>query len=246
MKNCGILSLLFAVAVTSAGCTEPKEISVAEVKNEKNSEHKHMQGEQHRDADRGHHQHRFADPEKLAGKWNVPERDRWQHPEEIISALALQTGSTVAEIGAGTGYMVAHLSRAVGENGVVIAIDSEEAMITYLTKRSEQLGPATVVPRRVSAMSPELQPASADGVITLDTWHHINSREEYARKVYVGLRNGGRFVVVESNVDAESGPPVEMRIEPDRVMKELEAGGFRVELARESMPRHYMIVGHKK
>lgn len=36
--------------------------------------------------------------------------------------------------------MVAHLSKAVGEGGTVIAIDAEAAMVEYLAKRSDDLG----------------------------------------------------------------------------------------------------------
>ena len=39
-----------------------------------------------------HHQHAFADPAERAKKWNDPERDKWQHPEEIVAALALKAG----------------------------------------------------------------------------------------------------------------------------------------------------------
>ena len=41
------------------------------------------------------------------------------------------------------------------------------------------------------------------------------------------------------------GPPKAMRLELAQVAKQLEAAGFRVEVVRESMPRHYMIVGDK-
>ena len=108
-----------------------------------------------------------------------------------------------------------------------------------------RLGPARIVPRKVGPDDPELQTASVDGVLTLDTWHHVQGREAYARKVYEGLKPGGRFVVVECEVGAEVGPPKAMRVEPGQVTKQLEAAGFRVEVVRESMPRHYMVVGHK-
>lgn len=196
---------------------------------------------------RGHRHHHggFGTPERFEEEWNGPDRDGWQHPEEIVAALALAPGATVADIGAGTGYMVAHLSKAVGEGGTVIAIDAEQGMVTYLKARSEALGPARIMPRKVGVESPDLQDDSVDGVVTLNTWHHIGGREAYAKKVYSGLRRGGRFVVVDCEVDAESGPPREMRVEPGQVVKELEAGGFRAELAHESMPKHYMVVGHK-
>jgi ubiquinone/menaquinone biosynthesis C-methylase UbiE len=41
----------------------------------------------------------------------------------------LKPGSIVVDIGAGTGYMVAHLSEAVGQFGTVIAIDASPQMI---------------------------------------------------------------------------------------------------------------------
>lgn len=193
----------------------------------------------------GQHKHAFADPAEMSKKWNNPDRDKWQHPEEIVAALALKPGATVADIGAGTGYMVAHLSKAVGQDGTIIAIDASAEMVEYLAKRSADLGPAKIVPRKVGPDDPELLTDSVDCVLTLDTWHHIKGQEAYAKKVYEGLKRDGRFVVVEYMVDAEIGPPKAMRIEPGQVMKQLEAAGFRVAVVKESMPRHYMVVGFK-
>lgn len=193
----------------------------------------------------GHHKHAFADPAEMSKRWDDPGRDKWQRPEEIVAALDLKPGTTVADIGAGTGYMVAPLSKAVGQGGTVVAIDASAEMVAYVTKRSADLGPAKIVARKVGPDDPEFPPASVDRVLTLDTWHHVNRREAYARKVFEGLKRGGRFVVVDYEVDAEVGPPKALRLSPAEVTKQLEAAGFRAEVVRESMPRHYMVVGHK-
>jgi predicted methyltransferase len=243
MKNWSIFSLAFAVAAGIVGCGQRKEDAVTKSNNDKTVEQETKPVEQPKHGDHDHH-HAFADPAERAKKWNDPERDKWQRPEEIVAALALKPGATVADIGAGTGYMVAHLSKAVGQ-GTVIAIDASAAMVEYLAKRSDDLGPGKIVAHQVGTDDPELQPASVDGVLTLDTWHHVKGREAYARKVYEALKPGGRFVVVEYDVDAEVGPPKAMRFEPGQVTKQLEAAGFRAEVVRESMPRHYMVVGHK-
>ena len=227
------------------GCKKPAENAAPVVERNEVAEQRLKQDGTHMHGAPGHHHGGFEDPKAFETRWNDPERDRWQHPEEIIGALGLMSGATVADIGAGTGYMVAHLSKAVGERGTVIAIDAEPAMIAYLTGRSQELGPAKIVPRKVSAESPDLQEESVDAVMTLNTWHHINGRAPYARKVHAGLKRGGRFVVVDSEVGAEFGPPKEMRLEAGRVVEELEAGGFRAEIARETMLHHYMIVGYK-
>jgi predicted methyltransferase len=195
--------------------------------------------------DDGHHHGAFADPAKAASKWNTKERDKWQHPEEIVAALDLRAGGTVADIGAGTGYMVAHLSQAVGENGTVIAIDAEDAMIEYLSNRIEALRPATIKPQKVSPDDPRLPMESVDAILILDTWHHITGRTNYAKKVHSALKPRGRLVIVESEIDAEIGPPKEMRVAPEQVERELAAAGFRTQVVPESMPRHYLIVANK-
>lgn len=221
---------------------------MTEANNERAVEQQPQQDEQPTQKEQpkhGDHKHAFTDPADKAKKWNDPERDKWQHPLEIVAALDLKPGATVADIGAGTGYMVAHLSKAVGEGGTVIAIDASAEMVEYLANRSGDLGPAEIVPRQVGPDDPELPTASVDRVLTLDTWHHVKGREAYAKKVYEGLKRVGRFVVVDYEVGAETGPPMAMRLEPGQVTKQLEAAGFRVEVVRESMPRHYMVVGHK-
>lgn len=253
MKNSAIRLFLSAMALGLAGCGQRHEVAAPEARNDgpvvkglakedpSSSEPKQKNPSMHKD-----HKHAFVDPAQMSKKWNDPERDQWQHPEEIVAALALKPGATVADIGAGTGYMVAPISQAIGRDGTVIAIDASAEMVEYLTKREGELGPAKIVPQKVGFDDPELPPAGVDRVLTLDTWHHIKGQEAYARKVYDGLKRGGRFVVVEHEVEAEHGPPKAMRLAPQTVTKQLEAAGFRVEVVEESMPRHSMVVGHKE
>lgn len=239
-----VQSLFLAVVASIVGCGQRSEVIGTEVKKGKSS----TQKEQTEPMDRpmhGGHKHAFSDPAERAKKWNDPERDKWQHPEEIVAAMELKPGATVADIGAGTGYMVAPLSKKVGKDGTVIAIDASAEMVEYLQNRSAELGPAKIVPRKVAMDDPELQAASLDGVLTLDTWHHVKSREAYAKKVYEGLKPGGRLVVVDYEVDAEIGPPISMRLTPGQVAKQLESAGFQVETVNESMPQHYIVVGTK-
>lgn len=218
------------------------------VESSQNQDTKHtqhsMHSEQHQHGDHKHH-HAFSDPAALAKKWNDPKRDLWQRPEEIVAALDVTPGATIADIGAGTGYMVAHLSKAVGPKGTIIAIDTSAAMIDYLAAHRDELSPAKIEPRQVSPDNPEFQTASLDGVLTLDSWHHIEGREAYAKKVYDGLKPGGKFLVVDHEPTAEVGPPKSMRLDASELSKQLEAAGFRVYIASESMPHHYMVVGQK-
>src|SRR5580698_10248318 len=61
--------------------------------------------------------------DSVAKTLDNPNRDKAQKPEEIIAAMDIQPGMSVADIGTGTGYMLPFLSRAVGEKGKVFGED---------------------------------------------------------------------------------------------------------------------------
>jgi arsenite methyltransferase len=58
-----------------------------------------------------------------------PIRDGWQRPAAVIDALHLQSGTSVADIGAGGGYFTFRLANAVGDQGRVYAVDTDQDMI---------------------------------------------------------------------------------------------------------------------
>lgn len=244
----GVLLALAATTALTAGCKKPAEAAAQDGDQTQVKENTLTQGDAmtHEHGKHGHHHnHRFDNPEEYAARWNDPSRDAWQRPEEIIKAARLEPGMKVADIGAGTGYMVAHLSRAVGEGGEVFAIDVEESMVRYIAERKAELGPAKISPRKAAHDSPAIASESIDAAVTINVWHHLAAREAYARKVFEGLKPGGTFVVVDFELSAQEGPPVEMRLAPEQIILELEGAGFEVSRAEESMPRHYMIVGRR-
>src|SRR5262245_28509137 len=67
-------------------------------------------------------------------------RDEWQKPAEIMKALDIKTGDTVADIGAGGGYLTVKLARQVGEQGTVYACDIQKPLIDYIEKRVAKEG----------------------------------------------------------------------------------------------------------
>ena len=63
------------------------------------------------------------------------ERDIEEAPERALEALGLKTGQTVADIGAGTGYMTVKMAKRVGPSGRVYAEDVQPEMIELLRQR---------------------------------------------------------------------------------------------------------------
>jgi len=187
------------------------------------------------------HQHDFSDAERWAALFDDPARDAWQRPEEVVELLAVERGMTVVDLGAGTGYFLPYLARAVAEHGTVLALDVEPAMVEHMRRRIAEQSIPRAEARVVSPDDPGLAPGSVDRILIVDTWHHIGDRTAYAQKLHAALEPGGSVLVVDFTPESPHGPPPEMRLSASTVATELRAAGFTPELLTESLPYQYAL-----
>ena len=187
--------------------------------------------------------HAFDDPERWAKIFDDPSRAAWQKPDEVVAALELKPGMTAADLGAGTGYFTAGLSRAVGEKGVVLSIDPEPQMVEYLGKRAHREGLANVVPVLALYEDPFLPPGRVDRVLIVDTYHHIDDRQAYFRRLGANLAPGGRVAIVDFHKrPLPVGPPPEAKLEREVVVAEMQKAGFRLAAEPTFLPYQYFLV----
>jgi SAM-dependent methyltransferase len=190
-----------------------------------------------------HANHRFEDAERWAKVFDDPARDAWQHPDDVLAALALQPAMVVADLGAGTGYFTVRLARAV-PTGTVIAEDIEPDMVRYLGERARREQLANVRAVLGDADDPHLEPASVDRILVVDTWHHIADRPAFASKLAVALRPDGAIAIVDFTLDAPHGPPREHRLAPASVLADLRAGGLHASLSETTLPQQFIVIAH--
>lgn len=227
-----IVAILSVLVACSSGNDEPaddEETSGAE----HTVEHHHHHGQ-------GHH-HDFSDVERFAAIFDAPDRHEWQKPAELVALMDLQPGDVVADVGAGTGYFLSHLSEAVDVTGRVHALDVEPAMVEHMEGRIAREGLDNVEARVIGTDDPGLGETSVDAVLIVDTWHHISNREAYAEKLRTALKPDGAVWIVDFTMDAPQGPPAEMRIPPEQTMAELTAAGLTPELVDETLPYQYVV-----
>ncbi len=189
----------------------------------------------------GAHQHDFSDVKRFAPMFDDPARDEWQRPDEVARLLEITPGMTVVDLGAGTGYFLPYLARAVGPDGHVLALDTEPAMVHHMEQRITEAGMSNAEARAVSPDDPGLAPESVDRVLVVDTWHHIADRERYAARLSGALRPGGFVLVVDFTRESPHGPPPEMRLSADAVVSELSAGGLDASVVEEDLPYQYVV-----
>jgi SAM-dependent methyltransferase len=186
------------------------------------------------------HQHSFGDAEKWAHVFDDPARDSWQKPHEVIQKLALKPDSVVADIGAGTGYFSARLSRMLPK-GKVYAVDVEPDMVKYLGERAGREGLKNLVPIRGAAEDARL-PEPVDLALLVDVYHHIDSRENYFGNLKNSLKAGGRVAVIDFRMDSKEGPPRSARIAPDRVKAEMTKAGYSLAQEFAFLPNQYFLL----
>lgn len=187
--------------------------------------------------------HSFADAVRWSQVFDDPGRDEWQKPDEIIAALAIQPGMTVADLGAGTGYLLPYLSRAVGPRGTVLAIDNEPNLIDFIRARMEREGIVNVTPLLAAANDTRLAARSVDRIVMLDTYHHISDRLNYFERLRPALKPDARIVVVDWHKhELPEGPPVDHKLAREQVVDEMQIAGYALVAETDRLPYQYALV----
>ncbi len=171
-----------------------------------------------------------------------PSRDAYQKPAEVVAALGLKGGEVVADIGAGSGYFAVRLAQAVGDAGWVYGVDISPDMILHLNRRLRDARVGNVRTILSAPDDPLLPDASVDVFFICDTWHHIDERPKYLALMKRMLRPGGRIAIVDFHKrPLPIGPPPEMKIAREDVVKEMEAAGLRLSAEHAFLPYQYFL-----
>jgi ubiquinone/menaquinone biosynthesis C-methylase UbiE len=157
--------------------------------------------------------------------------DRERQPEIIVRALGLQKGMVVADIGAGTGLLTAHLARAVSPGGQVVATDIDASVIEYLTSRMAASGYQHVVePRVVKPDEPGLEGGRFDAINLAQVDHYFDDRVGWLKKAAPALKPGGKLAI--SNRQVHRNGAVEAA----------QAAGFRLVTEISDVPGQFVAV----
>ena len=182
-----------------------------------------------------------AEFDQLVARFEDPARAEWQKPEKTIASLGPLDGKTVADIGAGTGYFSFPIAKKAAK---VIAIDIDQRFLDCINQKKQTLKiGANLETRLTTPDSSGLKTGEADMVLIVDTYHHIEGRVEYLKKLKKCLRPNGVLVIIDfKKVKTPPGPPVELRLAQEQVESELKSAGFAiVSTDREMLPCQYII-----
>jgi ubiquinone/menaquinone biosynthesis C-methylase UbiE len=179
-----------------------------------------------------------------------PGRDERQKPLELIRAMGVEKGMTVADVGTGIGYMLPFLSRAVGPEGKVIGEDIFDDFLAGAKQRVENQNLTNVSLVKGSDTDPKLPEGQLDEILVLDVYHHFDYPEKMLASLRRALKPGGKLVIVEYYKRPEAMPNgralTHIRLDMPDVIKEVEANHFHLIMEKEHVKNvQYMLVLEK-
>lgn len=172
-----------------------------------------------------------------------PARDAYQKPHEVIMSLGIREGETIADIGAGSGYFAFRLSHHVGSGGRVYAVDINPDMILHMNRRIRDMGVKNLVTVLSPPDDPLLADKSVDRFFICETWHHIENQPQYLASIKKMLKPGGQVIMIDfQKKDLPIGPPNEMKIAREDLLRQMQANGFNLVKEHTFLPYHYFLV----
>jgi ubiquinone/menaquinone biosynthesis C-methylase UbiE len=161
-----------------------------------------------------------------------------------MDALSIAEGSVVADLGAGSGWFTIRLANRVGPNGKVFAEDIQPEMIVVIRRRVNRENlQRTVEVKLGKPDDPELPANALDAALIVDSYYEMEQPVVLLRNVARALKKNGRIGIVNfTKAGGGPGPPMEERVDAERVIREAGAAGLTLTAQPSFLRYQYMLV----
>jgi len=174
-----------------------------------------------------------------------PEREQKERPDLLVDSLPLDPSDTVADIGAGTGYLSFRVAPRVPQ-GNLLAVDIQPEMLNIIRRRIDERGVDNITPIRGTVTDPQLPADSVDLAYMVDAYHEFSHPYEMMTALMEDLTPGGRVVLVEYPREDPSIPIKTLhKMTEAQAKKEMQAVGLEWVETKDMLPRQHFMVFRK-
>jgi ubiquinone/menaquinone biosynthesis C-methylase UbiE len=172
-----------------------------------------------------------------------PEREEEEQPDQALHDIGIAKGSTVADIGAGSGAITWRLAALVGPTGKVYANDIQQRMLDLLRQNMAERKVTNVETVLGAVDDSDLPPSSVDLELLIDVYHEFSHPQEMLRHLRESLKPGGRLVLLEYRGEDRTVPiRPEHKMTVAMVKAEVEPEGFHLDKTIETLPRQHILI----
>lgn len=176
-----------------------------------------------------------------------PKRPEWEHTDKIIDNLNINKGTTIADIGCGSGFFSYKFSQLVGDTGKVYALELKDEHIERLKSFTKEYGISNIVISKGREDILEL-PCRVDKMFMCSLYHIMygvisdKDRDTYIRSLLKWLKPGGELIIVDNGpVDDETLPYHGPYISHELIEKQLSFYGLDLTDYIQIIPQRYML-----
>jgi predicted methyltransferase len=140
--------------------------------------------------------------EPYAGDLSIFEdedRARNLQVDRVMDILGITTGSSVADIGAGSGWFTVRAARRAGDTGTVYAVDINQEYLDHIAERARKEALPGIRPILGGEDDPRLPPASVDAVLILKTYHEFGKPVTLMSNLRPALKPGALVGIIDRN-----------------------------------------------
>jgi ubiquinone/menaquinone biosynthesis C-methylase UbiE len=169
------------------------------------------------------------DVKNWVARFEIESREVYAAREAIVTLTSLKPGSTIADIGAGTGFFSRLFSREVGGKGLVYAVDIAPRFIAHIDRQARKEGLRNIQTVQCKDNSANLPTNSIDVAFICDTYHHFEYPRSTIASIHRALRMNGMLVLVDfERIPGKSTAFTlkHVRAGKEVFRKEIEEGGF--------------------
>jgi ubiquinone/menaquinone biosynthesis C-methylase UbiE len=171
------------------------------------------------------------------------EREDEEAPDLALRVLAIPKGATVADIGAGTGFVTVRLAARVGPTGMVYANDVQPQMLSILQRRLSAAHISNVTLVQGAIDDPKLPLSALDYELLVDVYHEFSQPQAMLRHLRESLKPNGRLVLLEYRKEDPTIPiKYEHKMSVAEAKLEVEAEGLKLSSVDESLPRQHILI----
>lgn len=182
----------------------------------------------------------------MATMLSSADRSRRAEVNRLAELLSLREGMTVAEIGAGSGWLTVEVARRVGPSGRVYSTELSAARLDEIRQAAGEAGLRNVTVLEAAERTTNLPAACCDAIFMRRVYHHLSDPSPILTSIHAALRSGGRLVIIEFRPDGLVGMVTRMGVDRAALIDTVTAAGFEV-VTTEGWPGwdHYVVVFEK-
>ena len=171
--------------------------------------------------------------------------DPASEPDRLARLLGVEMGQTLADIGAGDGWLSIAMAETVGPAGHVFATELSNQRRAAIETGVAQAGLGNVSVVEAGVQETNLPAGCCDAIFMRRVYHHLSDAPAVNASLHQAVKPGGRLAIIELEPTGIWSP---FKVWPHwtddaQVVEEVEAAGFR-HVATEDWPgfAHYVVV----